>query len=265
MNKEFVCSYSHSEEFTWYVDTYDFQPTLLTATTRARCRFCSSEMNDRTDKKNEFFLELCKLCGFWRVVNLRGLGGFRNGEPQAARRGVAKFYDIGALDVPVADLRRFLIKHPHHISNVNPYAFEELVADCMRSAFTNCDIIKVGGRKDRGIDLIIISTSGEKYLAQIKRRSNINKSESVHVVRQLNGVLFRENVAKGLVVTTARKYTADATKETWVTTPHGEEGAWQSIELYGFEDIVKWLDLPPCEDDEPWSSFTEGKVLSELL
>ena len=64
-------------------------------------------------------------------------------------------------------------------------------------------------------------------------------------------------------MTTARDYTKDATKETWVKTSRGQEGVWQSIDLYGFEDIVKWLNLPSLVPYEPWASFTNGIQLSD--
>jgi restriction system protein len=253
-----VCSYADIEEITWYVDTYDFAVTWLGLRWR-QCPFCAATMRSRTDKKESHVLADCESCGFWRVVHVKNIGGFKNGEPVVASRGVAKLYHVDSLEVPLADLRRFLKRNPSHLAHVNPFVFEELIADCLRSAFPNSELVKVGGRRDRGIDLMLLQTSGENYLVQIKRRSNIQRNEGVDVVRQLNGVIFRENAAKGLVITTAKHYTPHAVQETRVKS---NRGIWQSIDLYGYEDIVHWLSLPNPSPYEPWKDVTENVELS---
>jgi hypothetical protein len=219
-------------------------------------------MRSRADEEETHVLADCEACGFWRVVNLERSGGFKNGAEVAAWRGVVKLYELKALNVPLADLRRFLRGHPAHLAHVNPIVFEELIAECLKSAFPNSELIKVGGSRDRGIDLMLLNTHRENYLVQIKRRSNIDKNEGVEVVRQLNGVVFRENAAKGLVITTARNYTHDAIQETWVKSDYG---IWQSIDLYGYEDITKWLNLPSHTPYEPWKIITGQAKLSKAL
>jgi HJR/Mrr/RecB family endonuclease len=235
-----MLSYLQSEPLSWYGDSYDHGLMHLGFGWRD-CPFCASKMWSITDEKERFVLAHCEICGFWRVVSTDGLGSFHTSRELSAHRGVAKLFQIDGLDVPLSDLKRFLRQNPAHLAHVNPYAFEDLVADCLRAAFPQCDLVNVGGRHDRGIDIILIQTTGERYLVQIKRRSNIEKNESVDVVRYLNGVIFRENAAKGLVVTTARNYTPDAQQETLV---QSDTGVWQSIDLYGFQDIVEWLGLP---------------------
>ncbi|MBR1231697.1 restriction endonuclease [Bradyrhizobium sp. AUGA SZCCT0182] len=254
-----VCSYAEVEKIEWYVDTYDFEVTSLGFRWKD-CPFCAASMRSRTDKKESHVLAECESCGFWRVAHIKNVGGFQSGEPVLASRGVAKLYEVDSLDVPLADLRRFLKRDPLHLAHVNPFVFEELVASCLRSVFPDSELIKVGGRRDRGIDLMLLQTSGENYLVQIKRRSNIQKNEGVDVVRQLNGVIFRENAAKGLVITTAKRYTPDAVQETRIKS---NRGSWQSIDLYGYEDIVRWLNLPNPSPYEPWKDVTGNLELSD--
>jgi hypothetical protein len=219
-------------------------------------------MRSRSDEHEVYVLADCEVCGFWRVVNLERSSGFQRAVGSPAWRGVAKIYEISDFDVPIADLRRFLKRHPTHLAHVNPFVFEELVAECLKSVFPTSELIKIGGHRDRGIDLMLLNTTREKYLVQIKRRSNINKNEGVDVVRQLNGVIFRENAAKGLVVTTARQYTRDAIQETQVKS---DNGVWQSIDLYGYDDIVKWLSLSRPLPYEPWTVITETTEFSKTL
>ena len=257
-----VCSYSESEALTWYGDSYDHDLMHL-GFEWSTCPFCASKMRSVTDDPEQFVLANCEVCGFWRVVDTDGLGSFHAARKLSAHRGVAKVFRVDGLDIPLSDLKRFLRHNPTNLAHVNPYAFEGLVADCLRTAFPQCELIKVGGRRDRGVDAILIQNTDEQYLVQIKRRSNINKNEGVDVVRQLNGVIFRENAAKGLVVTTARNYTPDAQQETLV---QSDTGVWQSIELYDFEDIVEWLNLPDIVPYQPWQPFIgEAKLTKPIF
>jgi HJR/Mrr/RecB family endonuclease len=256
-----LCSYADSEGVAWYGDSYDFQPTFLGASWR-NCPFCKSKMRSMTDEHEKYVLASCDVCGFWRVVDTSQLGGFHHSRKLSAHRGIAKLFQVADLDAPIADLKRYLRHNPTHIAHVNPYAFEDLIGSCLRAAFSGCEVIKVGGRRDRGIDLILVQTTGERYLVQVKRRSNINKNESVDVVRQLNGVIFRENAAKGLVITTARDYTADAEQE---TRAQSDRGIWQSIDLYGFEDIVNWLNILEAKPYEPWRPLIGAVQLTKSI
>lgn len=256
-----VCSYSESEALAWYGDSHDFELMHLGFHWRD-CPFCESKMRSSTDEPEHFVLANCEFCGFWRVVDTSGLGGFHNGRELSAHRGIAKRFQVDDLEVPISDLKRFLRGNPTHLAHVNPYAFEDLIRDCLRAAFPGCELIKVGGRHDRGIDLILIQTTGEQYFVQVKRRSNIKKNEGVDVVRQLNGVIFRENAAKGLVITTAKNYTADAKQETQIRSGNG---VWQSIDLYGFDNIVQWLNLPEVIPYRPWHSITGGAELTKPI
>lgn len=265
MDKELLCSYMESELIIEYVSTYDFAATLLWSVQRVTCKYCNHKMTDMKDKNDKYFLEFCENCGFWKAISIGNLGGFRDGWPASARRGIAKTYNVQSINVPINDLRRFLRKNPKHLANVNPFVFEELMLDCLKSAFPSCEVIKVGGRRDKGIDLIMVLTDNETYFVQVKRRSNIEKNEGVDVVRKLNGVLFRDNIAKGLVISTARNFTADAMEETWVKSKRGDQCYWQSIELYGYDDIVKWLNLPSKNPYEPWKGFAKGISISETI
>lgn len=256
-----VCSYLEAEKLTWLGDSYDHQLMHLGFEWR-HCPFCASKMQSITDDDERFVLANCETCGFWRVVNTGGLGSFHNGRELIAHRGVAKLFQVEEVGVPLADLKRFLRQNPKHLAHVNPYAFEDLMHDCLRAAFPECELVKVGGRRDRGIDLILVQTTGERYLVQVKRRSNIEKNETVDVVRQLNGVIFRDNEAGGLVVTTAKGYTPAAQQETQVLSA---SGVWQSIDLYGFSDIVKWLDLPDAVPYQPWQEFIAGAELTNPI
>lgn len=72
---------------------------------------------------------------------------------------------------PAEPGRLFLSRHPHHVAHVDPFAFEALMSECLRDRFGQyAEVIKVGGRKDRGIDILVLRKNAEKILVQVKRR-----------------------------------------------------------------------------------------------
>lgn len=74
----------------------------------------------------------------------------------------------------------------------------------------------------------------------------------MRVVRELNGVLFREGLSKGMVVTTARGYSPAARRETAVKTETSET---YEMELLSFDDIVGMLRINRPSPYEPWMTY----------
>lgn len=213
------------------------------------------------DRENRAARALCADCGYWMVIEMPDLGGWHRLRPTPSTVGIVREYTVDALDAPLHDLQRFLRKHPEHLAHVNPTVFEELVAACLRAVFQPCDVIRVGRTGDGGIDLLFIKPNMGHYLVEVKRRGNIERKEGVAVVRSLNGVLFREGAAKGMVVTTATAFTRAAEGETQVQTGGNE----YEMRLFGFPDIVSWLELDFTEPYEPWSSVNHKWSFSELI
>lgn len=159
-------------------------------------------------------LRSCSVCGWWyvgRITTNFGIYGFE--DIYRIRQGVIKKYSIDSTDVPVQELRRHLVKNNKDITDIHPKQFELLIRDCMKDMFGDCEVIHMGYVRDRGIDLKIVKGSKVEYLVQVKRRSKISHTESVQVVRELNGVLLREGVRKGIVVTSGKKFSDDAKLE----------------------------------------------------
>lgn len=43
----------------------------------------------------------------------------------------------------------------------DPYRCEELLADCLRDVYGACEILKLGGRKDEGVDIKAVGSDGQ--------------------------------------------------------------------------------------------------------
>ncbi len=71
----------------------------------------------------------------------------------------------------------------------------------------------------------------------------------MRAVRELNGVLFREGMAKGIIVTTAKTFTSAARRESIVRTPTAER---YQMKLLAFDDVVSMFRLPRQSPYRPW-------------
>lgn len=199
-------------------------------------------------------LKNCEYCGWWLMdygLSYTGIYG-ATGVPIHRTKllfGEVKHYDVSCLDGPLGALKAYLARNPNHLAHLHPTKFELLMQDCLSEYFGAAEVIHTGRTGDGGVDLKMILTDLETYLVQVKRRRDLSRLESVQVVRELNGVLFREGRAKGMVVTTARGFTAAAKRETEIRTVTNET---YEMRLLAFDDIVKMLRINRPSPYEPW-------------
>lgn len=225
-----------------------------------------------TQSQFEQQLATCPNCGWWKMVILHRCVLFNNNSERGERRygwntgkkglmedirhrvlayGKMKEFDIGAVDAQLDDLRAWLSKHPDHVSHVDPFRFEKLIANSLRAQGTYADVREVGGRGDRGIDILLIDHDDQSTLVQVKRRAG-GAVETVDTVRALNGVLLREGIPHGMVITTAGRFTRPAIEETKIF----KEGLYATyrVDLYNFEFVKNLLKTTYQNDPVPWRS-----------
>lgn len=198
----------------------------------------------------------CENCGWWYLDIERN-----NSKWQLFLEhifGIAKYYDVSSIEVPINELREYLAKNHEHIANINPKKFELLMQDCLRDLYAPCEVIHTGKSGDGGIDLMMVLEEKETYLVQVKRHKNVNKKEGVKVVRELNGVLLREGKAKGMVITTAHDFTKSAISESQIKTNLTEK---YTMKLFSFDNIVEMLRLPKISPYTPWDEHIK-KILN---
>ena len=249
-----VISYAEAEIFDAELFFYDHDLTTMDLEKTCKqyhCLYCQY-LTKRDEPSSSQYLFVCDHCGWWQLITGSGGFGFKSCK---THRGCLKKYPVDSLDVPLADLRAYLRHHPTDVAHVNPTAFERLMGDCLKDKYGPCEVLHVGGTADRGIDLILIKSDEESYLIQVKRRSNLKSSESVRVVRELNGVLFRENIAKGMVITTASHFTKAALDETTVWTPTGQS---YDMQLLTYRDVIDLFNIEPSNPYQPWFQYIEN-------
>jgi hypothetical protein len=256
-----ICSYTFASRTRSYRD--DVWPSLpytdedreIDLLRAHNCRYCGeilkfTDVPDSTATSRSAYL--CSVCGYWFVE--RQVVGGQDNIDIGLTIGEAYHYAIDELEIPVSDLRRYLRLNPDDVAHINPFAFERLVADCVKSAFGPCEVIQIGGVKDKGIDLKLVQNDSTTFLIQVKRRSDLSRKEGVKVVRELNGVLFREGKTKGMIITTAVDFTKAAKDETKVYTKTKDR---YEMELLCFDDFVAMLMLPDAVLYEPWNKHLQ--------
>lgn len=245
---------------------YEIEQKLGKYYSESKCIFCANstvtkrfkqyEWHDVADMlglkvaRSKCILRLCNYCGWWEFSN--SIQAFEHHSYSIT--GIAKKYDISDNDIPIEILRGMLSGNSEKLADLNPNKFEEVIASCLKDFYNPCEVRIIGkqGHKDRGIDLIVIKNNKKDRLVQVKRRINVNKNESVEVVRSLNGVLFREGINKGMVVTTAIDFTKDAKKEI-------KDVKYKNyhMELFGLNEVLTILDIKQNEDPyEPFKKFS---------
>lgn len=243
--------------------------------TSRKCDYCSASMTSDIEEDDfeagytySFFLGLedqydnrhrdlyrCPECGWWclEVSLTRNTGdmiAFSKTDRYLAQ-GVLRHFDVSAPDAALEDLVSWLKRDNQSISEIDPYRFEDLVASCLENIFGKNEVRKIGGRADRGIDILISESAGEKIIVQVKRRSNIDKAESVAVVRSLNGVLLRERIPHGMVVTTSRLFTTQARREIEDTRKNYLRGEFSRyrVDLVTFDQIMGMIEQSPLDTE----------------
>jgi hypothetical protein len=195
----------------------------------------------------------CGRCGFWFSDEQWSID-YEEGPDDTLvtlSMGSVARYRLDEKAIALPALRQYLSRHPEHVAHTNPTAFEKLMAECLRDEFVPCEVTHLGQTADGGVDIKLVTSDREVWLVQVKRRASISASESVQVVRELNGVLFREGLAKGLIITTAQRFTRSARQETAVKTR--TRGQYE-IQLRSFGDVCRMLRLPSQTPYQPWLS-----------
>ncbi|MBR9972444.1 restriction endonuclease [Magnetospirillum sulfuroxidans] len=264
-----VLSYKYATEYRFSYDDAFREERGLAAldseTGASLCKYCCGKMHAAFRSKpkksvigqqypTNYSVDECLSCGWWRVDESTGsdsMGLFISRTVGELRR-----YDTSSISIPLDELRSHLRSNPKDLAWVNPTKFEKLMAACLRDAYSPCEVRHVGGSGDGGVDIILVTSSSEKYLVQVKRRADLSKKEGVSAVRELNGVLFREGECKGIVITTASGFTKSAKSETNIKTP--TVGVYK-VDLFDIADVVRLLGLDARPNKKPWELFVDDE------
>lgn len=122
--------------------------------------------------------------------------------------------DIAIVYVPRTVLTVFeqILRDPNYIFSLEPQEFESLVADLFNQYGFNALVTQK--TRDGGKDIIAtFEMGGIIYTTYFEcKQQSFNRPVGVDVVRELYGVMQKDNIDKGIIVTTSR-FTKDAERE----------------------------------------------------
>jgi hypothetical protein len=201
---------------------------------------------------------VCNSCGFWLQFSFTTSYGYLYQRLFIAQM---QAFDIEHKHAPLAAVYEWLRRHPDAGYRVHHRKLEFVVRDILRDYF-DCDFSLTTSTRDGGIDLYSFETNRGTLIVEVKGFSPSNKV-GVEIVRNLAGVLVRENVCRGLVVTTSG-FTRDAQDEVAAlgatTQRYPIEIELKSVrELLGSLKILNTRSLYPGSD-EYWESIIRPLV-----
>lgn len=209
----------------------DSCPLCKTSLERFRSDASSSELGG-----SYLFQDICRSCGYWN--HRSGASSASGSVEQKAVSRLLKF-DITSLDLPYAELLRWLASHPSDVYYVNPRRFENVVRDVLGEAM-QVDFEMTATSRDGGFDLLAYDSDVGKVLVEVKRFAQHRKI-SVRLVRHLAGVLVRENSSRGIIVSTS-DFTRCSVDEAEKYRSEVQDHPLK-IDLVTFSKLVPWLGL----------------------
>lgn len=185
------------------------------------------------------YVAMCKYCGYWFG---RGTMSWGHSYDQRLFTAIIRTFHIDSLDIPVKALVRHLVNNTEDLLSINPFKAEEVVCDLL-SEQMGSEVIKVGGRRDRGVDGYFVVNGLQKTLIQVKWRRDNRGGEGVRVVRELVGTLIAQGQPSGLLVTTKDYLTRDAMSEIADVVASNLTSTKLNLEYKTYSTLIEMLEL----------------------
>ncbi|OOG68871.1 restriction endonuclease [Flavobacterium sp. A45] len=143
-------------------------------------------------------LGICLTCGWWKISEKYWIGAeYQMWDVFFSLNGTLRNLDLNKSDLPLSEIRSYLVRNYEKRYNINPRLFEELVAD-VYSDF-GYQSICTGYTNDGGIDVILLKKNSVIGV-QVKRSKNKIKVEQI---RSLLGSMIINQYKAGMFVCTS--------------------------------------------------------------
>lgn len=186
------------------------------------------------------FYDLCDSCGFWRFEVRDNLYMPYYTLPHVKR------FDYETTTPSLAYLSSEIYRNRDKIYAMDPTKFEIFVGSVL-SDFLNCEVHHVGRTGDDGIDLIAL-VGDSPQMIQVKRRGNASATEGIDVVKLLFASAFVQNANRGMIVTSAKRFTRAA--KIWSESPRIVDSGFK-LELVDMNNLMSIVGAVAMKDDEP--------------
>lgn len=229
------------------------------------CPYCGTSLTQSTAGRwssdsagATYELSFCTFCAYWKFFAHRSWG-WRGILHRELFVGKARTFR-GALPSDIeSEVASFLRRRPDAWAALEPAQLERYVAAIMKANNPDLDVKHVGQSHDGGVDVILVRDGAVETLVQVKRRST-SRSEPVETVRDLLGVMYYDRNLRGIVVSTAERFSRAARFEA--------ERANMSA---GGQTVIQLVDrgvlgelLSPLIPERPWRRLkADGTAFEE--
>ena len=198
-------------------------------------------------------LFLCRSCGYWKRYMFDIIGGNDYITPFTQ--------SLPAADaVSISHLANEIAKAPDKLYSMSPYKFEQFVGSVLND-FYNCEVNYIGQSNDDGVDLIMVQAE-HPVLVQVKRRSDPHSSENVNVVKNLFASMYGNNASKGMIVTTAQRFSKVA--EEWLAKP-AIKNSNLKIDLINMQKLLEMISVINQQNIIAGNDFFEKGIYNKIF
>lgn len=154
----------------------------------------------------------CPICSYWRIHIIDKEYEFFDSNTHHLYASKLKEFNELLPNFFSYELSVSIRRDPSILHNISPKVFEKYVSELFKSNYDYSEVLHVGGPKDLGVDFFYINSKQEEWLVQVKRRGHTRQSEPVSTVIHLLGSMKIHGSDKGIIVSTADRFTSDAVK-----------------------------------------------------
>lgn len=179
------------------------------------CPYCKSRIiragwhlqGRHQDSFATFRLRSCEYCGYWQFheQSQNPLWTHMQWNSYVSR---ARSFESSLEQEISTDLAQALRRNRSNWVHFDARRFERFVGSVIKANAPDTEVIHIGQSHDGGVDLLLIRGQTDT-LIQVKRRLN-ERAESVDTVRNLLGVMYHDRSLRGVVITTAHRFSPAA-------------------------------------------------------
>lgn len=168
---------------------------------------------DGTFLQEEYVVQ-CRKCGWWEYKYSNESDALSDGiraNDVEYSSAILRSYKDSSIEVPIETLRKYILKKPEIIYNIDPHKMEDLVRSVLADFYPSCIVKALGRTRDGGKDAILIDNDDNQFFVQVKRRSKADATEGVGVLRELIGAsIIQENLTGCIFISTADHFSKPA-------------------------------------------------------